>query len=146
MRAALESYAAYLAARKMTPAIADTILTAAHRFINHSPETYSEWVDRELGFHSSVWEASGNEWLIRQLSQFSLPIFATRIPLTAPKVLDVRTLWQESQFRETRDNPHGHQALAQAIVSGEAVKARAMMLTHILPAPDDAQKDIFGVK
>src|SRR5579871_1677159 len=33
MRASLESYAAYLAARKMTPAIADAILTAAHRFI-----------------------------------------------------------------------------------------------------------------
>jgi DNA-binding GntR family transcriptional regulator len=78
------------------------------------------------------------------LSQFSLPIFATRIPLSAPKVLDVRTLWQDSQFRETRDNPHGHQALAQAIASGEAGKARRMMLAHILPAPDDSQKDIFG--
>jgi DNA-binding GntR family transcriptional regulator len=143
MRASLESYAAYLAASKMTPQKGDGILKAAHQFIASSPATYGEWVDRELEFHGLVWAASENEWLIRQLSQFSLPIFAMRRPLS-PQQKDVRTLWQESQYRETIDNPQGHQALAKAIVKGDAIRARSMMLTHILPAPDATQKEIFG--
>src|SRR5258708_3581415 len=73
VRASLESYAAYLAASKMTPAMGEMILSAARKFISDRPEGYGDWVDRELGFHRAVWEASQNEWLIRQLNQFSIP-------------------------------------------------------------------------
>lgn len=145
MRASLESYAAYLAAKKMTPAMAQRILAAAQRFTNDAPKTYSDWVEREIAFHRAVWEASGNEWLQRQLSQFSLPIFAVRLPATQTRSFSVESFWQESQYRETPDNPHGHQVVARAIVSGDAKTAKDLMITHILPEPDASQRDMFQI-
>lgn len=146
MRASLEAYAAYLAAKKMTPPMAERLLTAARRFTNDPPVTYSDWVEREIAFHHTVWEASGNEWLQRQLSQFSLPIFAVRLPATPSRSFDVQSLWQESQYRETNDNPHGHQAVAHTIISGDAKSAKALMICHILPNPNASQKDMFDIE
>ena len=145
MRASLESYAAYLAATKMTPGMSDRLLAAARRFTDDSPQTYSDWVEREITFHRTVWEASGNEWLERQLDQFSLPIFAVRFPVSPGKSFDVQSLWQASQYRETEDNPNGHQAVARTIVSGDAKNAKKIMIAHILADPSSSQKDIFGL-
>jgi len=146
VRASLESYAAYLAATKMTASMAETILKAAERFTKDRPAGYGDWVDRELGFHRAVWDASQNEWLIRQLNQFSIPIFALRVLATNQKPdWDVRTLWEQSQLRETVDNPQGHQALAQGILSGGPSAARKMMLLHIFPEPDPIQYDLFAL-
>jgi DNA-binding GntR family transcriptional regulator len=146
MRASLESYAAYLAAKKMTSGMAERLLAAARRFTNDQPPTYSDWVEREIAFHHTVWEASGNEWLQRQLSQFSLPIFAVRLTTSPGKSIDVQSLWQASQNRETEDNPNGHQAVARTIVSGNAKKAKKLMVKHILPDPDLSQKEMFDIK
>ena len=140
MRASLESYAAYLAARKLTPEWADAIVAAAHRFIASPPGNYSAWVDRELGFHRTVWEAGQNEWLVRQLSQFSMPIFALRI---RQRDFDVAALWENSQLREVDDNPEGHQLLASAIVSGDGPLARKTMIAHILLRSDETGKELF---
>ncbi len=97
MRASLESCAAYLAAQKMTKKWASAILSAASRFIDEPPESYSDWVDRELTFHRTVWEASGNEWLVKQLLQCSLPTFAARI--VGRGDTDVHHLWQQCRVR-----------------------------------------------
>jgi DNA-binding GntR family transcriptional regulator len=146
MRASLESYAAYLAAQKMTPAMAKTILAAARRFLAGQPAGYNEWVERELGFHRAVWEASQNEWLIRQLNQFSFPIFALRMLGTgARNESHARRIWQDTQARETPDDPRGHQALARTVMSGDAPQARRMMLLHIFPAPQAVPKDLFAL-
>jgi DNA-binding GntR family transcriptional regulator len=146
IRASLECYAAYLAATKMTPAMGETILSAAKRFTSDLPGGYSDWVDRELGFHRAVWHASQNEWLVRQLNQFSVPIFALRMLGTNKKSdWDVRSLWEQSQVRETDDNPQGHQALALAIVSGGPMEARRMMLLHIFPDPGQLHRDLFSL-
>jgi len=146
IRASLECYAAYLAATKMAPAMGETILSAAKRFISGRLTGYTDWVDRELSFHRAVWDAGQNEWLVRQLNQFSLPIFALRMLGTNKKPdWDVRNLWEQSQIRETDDNPQGHQALAHAIVSGNPIEARRMMLLHIFPEPDPIQRDLFSL-
>jgi len=146
MRASLESYAAYLAATKITPATGDAILLAAKRFVSENPAGYGDWVDRELKFHRAVWEASHNEWLIRQLNQVSIPIFAL-LMLRANKRpdWDVRTVWEQSQLRETDGNPQGHHALAKAIADGDAKKARKMMLLHIMPEQTQEQRDLFAL-
>lgn len=146
MRASLESYAAYLAAKKMTSEMAERLVAAARRFINDRPATYSDWVEREIAFHHTIWEASGNEWLQRQLNQFSLPIFAVRLPSSTGRSVDVQSLWQASQARETEDNPHGHQSLARIIARGDAKKAKKVMITHILPDPNPSQRDMFDLK
>lgn len=147
VRASLESYAAYLAASKITPTASDTILKAARKFLSNKPKGYGDWVDRELGFHRAVWDASQNEWLIRQLNQFSIPIFALRMLWANKKPgWDVRILWEQSQLRETDGNPRGHQALARAIADGDPIAARRMMLLHIFPEPDQVQRDLFSLE
>jgi DNA-binding GntR family transcriptional regulator len=143
MRAWLESYAAYLAAQKMTPRMAQVVRAAAGRFVADSPASYSDWVDRELEFHRAVWDASCNERLIRQLNQFTSPIFTLRIVETSRIDGDVRKQWQNSQTRETTDNPQGHQALARTIINGDAKKARKIMLRHILPEPNETQREML---
>jgi len=146
VRASLESYAAYLAASKITPAASKAIMAAAARFTTSRPTGYGDWVDHELAFHRAVWDASQNEWLTRQLNQFSIPIFALRMVGTNQKHdWDVRTLWEQSRLRETVDNPEGHQALARAIVSGDPKNARRMMLLHIFPEADPIQNDLFSL-
>ena len=128
----------------MTPETGNAILSAARRFVSDRPAGYGDWVDRELGFHCAVWEASQNEWLTRQLRQFSIPIFALRLMGANRKTdWDVRTLWEHSQLRETAENPQGHQALARAIAGGDAKAARRMMLLHIFQEHDHVQSDLF---
>ena len=141
MRASLECYAAYLAAQKIRTAAAEKILAGASRFTMDTPGSYSEWVERELGFHRAVWEASGNEWLLHQLLQFSVPVFATR--LLGYGDIDVVRLWQDSRSRETETNPQGHQTLARAIVSGAAREARRLMILHIVPEASQARSDLL---
>lgn len=141
IRASLESYAAYLAAQKITPEMARAIRAAARSFTDAPPTSYGEWVDRELGFHRAVWEASRNEWLLRQLNQFSVPVFAMR--LLDRREMSVRSLWENCQLRETRDNPSGHQSLCRAIVTGPPVEARRQMLLHILAQTDKCTADVF---
>jgi DNA-binding GntR family transcriptional regulator len=143
MRASLESYAAYLAAQKMTAEMSEKVLYAAQQFTTRPPKTYSDWVEREMAFHQIVWEASGNEWLQRQLKQFSVPIFVVRLPGAHSRQFNAHTAWKEWRIRETADNPHGHQALARAIVSADARAAQQLMIHHILPDPDGSQKDMF---
>lgn len=145
MRASLESYAAYLAATKTNPAAAQAITSAALRFIASPPAAYTDWVERELGFHRAVWRASENEWLLRQLNQSSVPVFAFQIVATRARDFDVQTLWRNSVIRETPDNPHGHQALAAAIAAGDARKARNLMLLHILQRRDQIPADLFAL-
>ena len=141
MRASLESYAAYLAAQKMTKKAANAILSAASRFIDEPPESYSDWVDRELTFHRTVWEASGNEWLMRQLLQFSLPTFAARI--VGRGDTDVHHLWQQCRVRENGRNPQGHQKLAKTLAHGSPLEAKQLMVLHILPEPSQVRTDML---
>jgi DNA-binding GntR family transcriptional regulator len=140
IRASLESYAAYLAAGKITPDTARRLRAAAARFISDSPDAYSEWVDRELSFHRTVWEAAGNEWLARQLNQCSMPLFTFTI---VAKRSDVRSLWRDSSNWEKDGNPQGHQVVTEAIVAGRAQEARELMLRHTLPHREQVHRDIF---
>ena len=143
MRAFLESYAAYLAAQKIVPAAAEAIRRAAERFITSPPTGYSDWVDRELGFHRAVWTASANDWLVRQLNQFSVPIFAAGIVASRATDSDVQSLWRDALPVERAEQPKSHRALAAVIAEGDAHKARQMMLRHILPGQDESQRDLF---
>jgi DNA-binding GntR family transcriptional regulator len=145
MRASFESYAAYLAASKMTARKAETIRATAARFVSDTPAAYGDWVGREIAFHRAVWEASENDWLLRQLSQFTLPIFALRILGDPMKESTVQRHWEWYQVRETAGNPDGHQLLAETIASGQASEARRVMLRHILQEPNETQKELFGL-
>jgi DNA-binding GntR family transcriptional regulator len=140
IRASLESYAAFLAAQKMTPADASAIRAAARRFLGDPPATYGEWVDLELTFHRAVWQASQNQWLIRQLNQFSVPIFVLRV---LSREATMRKIWQNCRVCETPDNPFGHQILAEAVANGRAEEARSLMLTHIVTVRGDATADLI---
>jgi DNA-binding GntR family transcriptional regulator len=140
MRASLESYAAYLAAAKITPAGAERILAAARRFLD-VPTSYSDWVDYELGFHRAVWEAARNEWLIRQLTQISVAAVTARI--LGRRDADVRRLWQDCRTRETETNHQGHQKLARVIVNGKPRDARELMILHVMPEPGAARDEVL---
>lgn len=140
LRASLESYAAYLAARKITPEHAAAVRQAAHRFLGDPPASYSEWVDLELGFHRAVWQASQSPWVIRQLNQFSVPVFVMRV---LSREEGMPHGWQNCRVCETPRNPSGHQWLAAAIANGEAREARRLMLDHIIAERDEATEDMF---
>lgn len=142
MRTSLESYAAYLAAQKITPYLASELMAAATRFITKAPVSYSDWVDLELGFHGTIWKASQNDWLRRQLNQLAFPTFALRI--LERKYQDVQRLWQECQLRETEDNAQGHQVLARAIAQGDAARSRSLMLLHVMPEVDEMDASCLG--
>ena len=145
MRASFESYAAYLAAAKITPVNGDRILAAASRFVSNPPSAYGEWVDREIGFHRAVWEASQNQWLMRQLDQFTLPLFTVRMLDKGPQDSRLGKLWENHQVREAPDNPDGHQLLARTIAAGDADGARRIMLRHIVGEADPAQREILNL-
>lgn len=143
IRASLESYAAYLAAQKMTPEVADRITAAARRFIGATPSGYGDWVDCEMSFHRLVWEVSGNEWLVRQLNHCSAPVFVLRI--LGRKDADIQVMWAKSQNREAPRNPTGHQLLARSLVSGRPGEARRNMLLHILWERGRTEAELFGL-
>lgn len=134
MRALLESYAASLAVQKMTEPMKDRILQAARLFISEPPKTFDVLMEYELNFHGAVWEASGNRWLARELSQITLPLLVLRILGVPQKNFEEYPPWQKWQsVEEQPDNPAGHQAVARAIASGDAVAAKQMMLVHVCP-------------
>ncbi len=143
IRASLESYAAFLAAKKITPLVAHGIHRAAERFVTSPPANYSDWVDRELGFHRAVWLASANEWLLRQLNQCSLPIFAAGIVASRASDQDVQGLWRDALEREASDDERSHRALACTIAEGDCGKARHMMFGHILHNQNTVDRSLF---
>ena len=145
VRASLESYAAYLAAQKMNPQSGKRILAGAEHMLSRRPANYHEWVVRELEFHRAVWDGSGNELLIRQLGQLLLPMFTLRILQMARKDVDVQSFWKKCVSWETATAIRGHQALARAIVAGDAARARSMMIRHILPEADATRKAVLGL-
>jgi DNA-binding GntR family transcriptional regulator len=138
MRASLESYAAYLAARKRTLAFVRSIVEVAARMSSAPPQNFEEWVSLELMFHRTVWEATGNEMLCRQLEQIVLPILAFTLVTASRIPNDVGRIWQT----EIQDNNrHGHHMLAQTLVEGDPVRAHTEMLRHILSSDEDVQSE-----
>lgn len=133
IRASLEGYAAYLAASKMSQDSAESIRAAAARFTAAPPSSYGDWVDRELRFHRALWEAARNEWLVRQLNQCVVPVFALSILRFRTNDPDVQSFWRDSILHESDEDKQGHQRLARLIINGEAQAARELMLTHIIP-------------
>ncbi len=137
MRASLESLAAYLAAEKITDEWAGRILSAAAVMKSAAAAGYPSWVDRELNFHRTVWVASGNDWLVRQLSQSAVPtlalgtlrLFRNSLDWDVEKVQETTSSWEKT------DGVRGHQSVARAIAGGHAARAREMMIRHILGSP-----------
>jgi DNA-binding GntR family transcriptional regulator len=133
IRASLEGYAAHLAATKISADSAEPIRAAAARFTAGPPSSYSDWVDRELGFHRAVWDAARNEWLVRQLNQCVVPVFALSILKFRTNDPDVQSLWRDSIQHESDEDVQGHQRLARLIVNGDGAAAQEVMLSHIIP-------------
>jgi DNA-binding GntR family transcriptional regulator len=149
MRASLESYAAYLAAEKLTDEWSEALSLAARRMQATACRNYGDWVDRELAFHSTVWNASGNELLVRQIHQFVVPSYAVSVlelldldfnTREVKAIRDTTTQWEET------DSIRGHQRLARAITSGDPRNARDAMVMHIMGAPSfrEVRRKIFG--
>ncbi len=144
LRASLESFAAYLAAERATPAVCDEIRAAASAMVAQPPHSYSEWVEKELAFHRTIWRAAGNEWFERQLAQVTLPMFVLRIVQMA-KTDDPDRLWGRKSSWKDMKGAGGHQALAREIVSGDPIRARKAMILHILPNANELRQDVLGV-
>ncbi|MEO7650347.1 MAG: GntR family transcriptional regulator, partial [Bryobacteraceae bacterium] len=117
MRASLECYAAFLAARKLTPESADRIEQAAIRMKSEQPRDYAQWVALEMSFHRTIWEASGNELLVRQLSQVAIPTYALGTLQLFPLDFDPLDFGRTTSQWEQTNSFRGHQPLAAAIRS-----------------------------
>jgi DNA-binding GntR family transcriptional regulator len=139
MRASLEGYAAYLAAKKMMPIHAERLLEAADRFTRWPAPSYSEWVDRELSFHRIVWQATGNEFLQTHLQKIALPSLVFLIVNLEREGQEASHVWEVNE-QESGGGPRGHQLLARTIVSGDPEESRQVMILHVLPGLDDAER------
>lgn len=149
MRASLESYAAYLAAEKLTAGSSESIAAAAEQMGATACRNYSDWVEREMAFHNTVWRASGNDLLVRQLNQVVVPSYA--LPILDLLDLDfnvreLKAIRETTAAWELTDSVRGHQRLARAILSGDSHSARNSMVMHIMGAPSfqDLREKLFG--
>jgi DNA-binding GntR family transcriptional regulator len=139
MRASIEGYAAYLAAKRMTPTHAERLLEAAKRFTQRPATSYSEWVDRELNFHRTVWEATGNDFLQTHLQRIALPSLAFLIVRLEREGQEASRVW-EAYEQESAGGLRGHQLLARTIAGGDPENSRQAMILHVVPGLDDAER------
>ncbi len=139
MRASLEGYAAYLAAKKMTQVHADRLLEAADRFVRWPAPSYSEWVDRELSFHRTIWQATENEYLQMHLQKIALPSLVFLIVNLKREAQEAARVWEINE-QESGGGVRGHQLLARIIAAGDPDESRQAMILHILPGLTDIER------
>jgi DNA-binding GntR family transcriptional regulator len=87
-------------------------LLKLHRNLEEAGKTggREKSVRADIEFHSAIWRFSGNEFLVRTLSQIAIPMFAFGTIAFQP--LDYQAL------------AVAHKAIALAIISGDAKEAR----------------------
>lgn len=117
LRAALEPYAAGLAATRITTREARSLSAIARRCAPNTP--VADFLDADLAFHQRVVELSGNEAVATLVEAISPPGLQPRILGAAPAA-DVRTA--------THDD---HLAIVAALTAGNAEAARAASAAHI---------------
>lgn len=148
MRASLEALAAFQAAQKMTPEGAQRIWTAAANLRSVRPATYAQWVDSEMTFHRAVWTAAANPWLERQLNNFVVVTFAVSTIQSFREGFDFDALLDGIAECETPDEARGHQLVTQAILAGDALRAKEAMVRHVTAEIVDRElvAQVFGYR
>jgi DNA-binding GntR family transcriptional regulator len=147
LRASLESYAAYLAAEKLTGEWAQKVSEATSQMLAGPPNGFGDWVERELNFHRTIWQASGNQWLVRQLSQFVVLTFAGSTLDLFQVDFDCQHVWEAACSWEETHPERGYQLVTRAILARDANGARDLMIRHILAAPSslcNLRRKVFG--
>ncbi|NNM65205.1 MAG: GntR family transcriptional regulator [Burkholderiales bacterium] len=114
VRGALDALAAQLAARRR--ARIDPALLENGRRIAHDDDV-NAMIDADMAFHSAIYQAAGND-LIAQSAQLHWAHLRRVMGAVLQTSSQRSTVWQE------------HQAIAEAIASGDADKAALMVDEH----------------
>lgn len=147
VRASLESLAAELAARNLDPVSEREIRSALDRILSALPRSYSEWVDLELGFHRTIWETAGNGWLLKQLNQLAIPLFALSTQHFFRPQQSVSHILEQAPVIEREGGIQGHRIVSEAILARNPAEARRTMILHIMSLPELAnrRREIFAL-
>ncbi|NJC70057.1 FadR family transcriptional regulator [Planosporangium thailandense] len=117
LRAALEPYAAALAAARITTGDAEALSTLVRRGAPDAP--VSDFLDADLALHRRIVELSGNEAVATLVEAISPPALQPRILGTAPPA-DLRAA--------TYDD---HLGIVAALTTGDAEAARVTAAAHV---------------
>lgn len=143
VRAQLEGYAAELAVERINDAQVAEMLDALERFSaaieeyaaeparSRAPDASARWAESNEQFHGAILRGSGNRQLLLSIADIS-----RRLPRNSnyPAYAGNSRLLQQ--------NLAEHQAVADAIVAGNAKKARAAMVKHICSAVESLARFI----
>lgn len=134
-RAAMESQAAALAARKLTAQGAHELQVAGAKVRDAGRMAFPHWVEMDLEFHRRIWTVAENDRLARQLVLLAIPLLS--VPLLglfhSPEQVGEQIYAHIDQERS--GHPAGHQGILDAILNGDAREARACMIRHFLWRP-----------
>ena len=124
VRVALESMAATLAARKITPRDAAKLQSQVMRFTNELSR-FSQYAEIDFELHQMIWKLTGNRHIELMLDRVAGPMIALQTRIHA---LDLETLIsKESDVREG-----SHRQIVEAICAGDETKAQRAMQKHVL--------------
>ena len=124
LRVALESMAASLAARKVTPQDAVKLRKHMARF-TQGIKTFPVYVELDYELHQMIWNLAGNRHMELMLDRIAGPMIALQ---TRVHELDLGTLIR----KETEAREGSHARIVEAICGGDKAKAQLAMQKHVL--------------
>jgi GntR family transcriptional repressor for pyruvate dehydrogenase complex len=124
VRRALEANLAALAAQRITPEKAQAIMTALHA-VESCPLQGEEGVQADLAFHRSIARATDNPHFERLLG------FLEQYLREAMNVTRANEACDAAYAAQVRQE---HQAIAKAVIAGDADEAAAAAHTHMVNA------------
>jgi DNA-binding GntR family transcriptional regulator len=147
VRTSLESLAAFLAAERLDEGWAGRISAMANRLKAARPASYLEWVDLELGFHRTIWEAAQLDWLCKQLSQLTIRILSLSTQRLFHSEESLQELLEIFVASEDDKSSDGHQLVAHAILSRDPEEARKNMILHLMTKSPLAERrqEVFNI-
>jgi DNA-binding GntR family transcriptional regulator len=124
VRVALESMAATLAARKITPRDATKLQTQVLRFTKELTR-FSQYAEIDFELHEMIWKLAGNRYMELMLDRVAGPMIALQ---TRVHVLDLDMLIS----KETEAREGSHRRIVEAVCAGEETKVQRAMQKHVL--------------
>jgi DNA-binding FadR family transcriptional regulator len=124
VRVALESMAATLAARKITPEAASKLQTQVTRFTKKLSR-FSQYAEIDFELHEMIWKLTDNRHIELMLDRIAAPMIALQ---TRIHTIDLGVLIS----KETEAREGSHWRIVEAICAGEETKAQRAMQKHVL--------------